>query len=134
MASLAGTAVLVVDDDADSLEILAYLVGQEGGTVRGASSAREALELLLTWTPDVLLLDISMPEIDGYELLSTIRGVARLRDVPAIAVTAHAYETDKQRCIEAGFAEHISKPYDGAALLELVARLASEKPRSTVAS
>ena len=83
---LTGTAVLVAEDNVDDREILEYLLGQHGGAVRSARTAREALEALLTWTPDVLLLDISMPDMDGFELLATIRGVARLRQVPAVAV------------------------------------------------
>ncbi len=125
--ALKGTAVLVADDDADNLEILTYLIGLEGGVVRGARTARDALELLLTWTPDVLLLDISMPEMDGYELLAAIRGVQRFCDIPAIAVTAHAYEHDKQRAKDAGFREHITKPYDAAVLIDLVEKLAPKR-------
>jgi CheY-like chemotaxis protein len=124
---LDGTAVLVADDDADNRDILQYLIGQQGGTVRGAGTARAALEMLLTWTPDVMVLDISMPDIDGYQLLEAIRGVARLREVPAVAVTAHAYERDKLRCIEAGFVEHVPKPYDPALLIDLLAGLAAQK-------
>jgi CheY-like chemotaxis protein len=56
-------------------------------------------------SPDVLLLVISMPDMDGFELLAMIRGVSRLREIPAIAVTAHAYAADRNRCLEAGFAE-----------------------------
>jgi CheY-like chemotaxis protein len=125
--ALNGTAVLAADDDADSLEVLQYLIGQEGGTVRAASSAKEALEVLLTWTPDVLLLDISMPDMDGYQLLAMIRGMARLRDVPAVAVTAHAYDRDKRRCAEAGFVRHLAKPYEAADLLDMVAELATKR-------
>jgi CheY-like chemotaxis protein len=121
---LTGTTVLVAEDNVDDREILEYVLGQKGGTVRSAKTAREALEVLLTWTPDVLLLDISMPDMDGFELLSTIRGVARLRQVPAVAVTAHAYERDKRRCLDAGFVEHLPKPYDADVLVDLVARLA----------
>jgi CheY-like chemotaxis protein len=118
---LDGTAILAADDDADNLEILQYLIGQQGGVVRTARTAAEALELLLVWTPDILVFDISMPDMDGYQLLETIRGVARLRGVPAMAVTAHAYESDKARCLAAGFAAHVSKPYDPGALIELLA-------------
>ncbi len=124
---LAGTAVLLADDDADSVAILEYLIAKEGGTVRTVKNAREALELLLTWTPDVLLLDIAMPDMDGVELLATVRGLARLRDVPAVAVTALAYESDRARCIEAGFVEHVSKPYEAEMLLDLIAALGSKK-------
>ena len=126
-SALAGTVVLVADDHSDRLEILTYLVSAEGGIVRSARTAREVLELLLTLTPDLMLLDISMPDIDGYELLATIRGIDRLRDVPAVAVTAHAYQDDKRRCAEAGFAEHIGKPYDPGALMDVVARLVVPK-------
>jgi CheY-like chemotaxis protein len=127
---LAGIGVLVVDDAPDSLEVLTYLVGQEGGTVRGAANARDALEILLEWTPQILLLDISMPDMNGYELLTTIRGMARLSEIPAVAVTAHAFAAehafaaDQQKSLEAGFAAHVSKPYDADALMALVAALA----------
>lgn len=130
--SLAGTGVLVADDNPDALEITEYVLGQQGGTVRGVRTAHEALEALLTWTPDVLLLDISMPDMDGIELLSTIRGISRLRQVPAVAVTGHAYQRDKRRCLNAGFAEHLSKPYDVEVLIDLVARLAPKKRAAAV--
>jgi len=125
--ALDGTAVLIADDDADNREILQYLIGQQGGTVRSAATAHDALEMLDTWTPDLMVLDISMPDIDGYQLLQTIRGVARLRTVPAVAVTAHAFERDKLRCIEAGFVKHVPKPYDPTVLIELLAGLAIQK-------
>jgi CheY-like chemotaxis protein len=128
--ALDGTAILVADDDADNREILQYLIGQQGGTVRSAGTARDALEMLNTWTPDLLVLDISMPDIDGYQLLRAIRGDARLRSVPAVAVTAHAYERDKLRCIEAGFVEHVPKPYDPAVLIDILAGLALQKASS----
>jgi CheY-like chemotaxis protein len=128
MTSLRETEILIVDDDDDGLDVLEYVIASEGAAVRKAKSAQEALELLLTWTPDVLLLDISMPDMDGVELLTTIRGVARLRDVPAVAVTAHAYERDKERSARAGFAAHVSKPYDVGALVGIIGSLVEKKP------
>jgi CheY-like chemotaxis protein len=128
VSALEGIAVLAVDDDRDGLEVLAYVIGQAGGEVRKARNAREALELLLTWTPDVLLLDISMPDMDGYELLRTIRGVRRLREVPALAVTALAFSRDEDRAAEAGFNAHVTKPFEVEDLIKLVERLASKKP------
>jgi CheY-like chemotaxis protein len=116
-----------VDDDGDSVEVLSYLIRQEGGAVRGARSGTEALELLLLWTPDVMLFDISMPAMDGFELLDALRGLERLRDIPAVAVTAHAFERDKCQCIEAGFVEHVSKPYDASTLMQLIARLSPNR-------
>jgi two-component system CheB/CheR fusion protein len=128
MTSLREAEILVVDDDHDSLEIIEYLIAREGGVVRKARNSREALELLLSCTPDVMLLDLSMPDMDGFELLTTIRGVARLSEVPAVAVTAHAYERDKERSAKAGFVAHVSKPYDVEALIKVIGDLVEKKP------
>jgi CheY-like chemotaxis protein len=126
--ALAGTSVLLVDDDADNSELLALYVEAQGADVRTAESARAALELLKTWKPDVMLLDISMPEMDGYDLLKAIRLDPTLRDTPAIAVTAHAFERDKRRAAQATFSAHVSKPYDCEALLYIVEKLTVAKP------
>jgi CheY-like chemotaxis protein len=127
-ARLDGTAVLVADDDADNLEIVGFIISAEGATVRTARNAREALDLLPTWTPDVVLLDIEMPSMDGYELLTAIRHHAGLHHVPAVAVTALGCASDKDRAFEVGFEAHMTKPFDGAALIDLVEWLAS-RPR-----
>lgn len=126
--ALDGTAILVADDDADNLELLAYLMSSEGAVVRTASSAREALDQLPSWTPDVILLDITMPDMDGYELLSVIRKRTDLHDVPAIAVTGLGRPSDKEQAFAAGFEAHMTKPFDEAALIDLVEWLAS-RPR-----
>lgn len=125
---------MLADDDADSREIVSFLLTQEGATVRAAQSAGEALELLVAWTPDVILLDIVMPVVDGYDLLSAIRNEPGLQDVPAVAITACAYPEDEARAFAAGFAAHVAKPFAGPALLALVERLAqrpgSDGPRT----
>jgi CheY-like chemotaxis protein len=128
-ATLEGTAVLVADDDPDNLELLAYIMSAEGATVRTASSASAAIELLPDWRPDVLLLDIEMPSMDGYELLSFIRSQDGLHNVPAVAVTGRGYPTDKERAFEAGFDAHMTKPFDGLALVELIEWLAAPSNR-----
>jgi CheY-like chemotaxis protein len=102
---LDGTAVLVADDDPDNLELLGFVISAEGATVRTAGSAREALDLLREWKPDVVLLDIEMPVVNGYELLSAIRRHTGLHDVPAVAVTglgSPSDPSDKDRSFEAG--------------------------------
>jgi len=114
----------MADDDADTLEVLEDLIADEGATVRSATSAREALEVLRTWTPDLLLLDISMPDMDGCELLTLIHRKAALREVPAVAVTGYDDARDKKRCTEAGFAGHIAKPFYVETLINLIATLA----------
>jgi two-component system, chemotaxis family, CheB/CheR fusion protein len=120
---LSGRAVLVADDDAESLDVIADVIAEEGATVRSATSAREALELLRTWRPDILLLDIAMPEIDGYDLLATIRREPSLRTIPAVAMTGHGYARDKQRAADVGFAKHITKPVDIDTLVHVIAEL-----------
>jgi CheY-like chemotaxis protein len=122
--ALNGTAVLLADDDAESLDVLRELVAEEGATVRTAIDATEVLDILQTWTPDVLLIDIGMPVMNGYQLLKRIRGTPGGGSIPAVAVTGYAYERDKQLCIAAGFAGYISKPFDGDVLIQLVAPLA----------
>jgi CheY-like chemotaxis protein len=122
--ALAGKAVLVVEDDDDNAELLASILALEGAEVRSAASATEVGEVLdATWRPDVMLLDISLPEMSGYELLGVLRTEARLERVPAIAVTARAFDRDKERAAAAGFAMHVTKPYDPADLILLVAKL-----------
>jgi CheY-like chemotaxis protein len=122
--ALNGTAILMADDDAETLEVLEGFIAEEGATVRSAASAREVLELLRTWTPDVLLLDISMPDMDGCELLVLIHRRADLREVPAVAVTGRDDARDLKRCAQAGFAAHVTKPFYVETLVELIATLA----------
>jgi CheY-like chemotaxis protein len=130
---LTGTSLLMVDDDPDALALLEFVTTLAGATVRTASSPGEALAALASFKPDVMLLDISLPEMDGYDLLKAIRRAPAMRNVPAIAVTARAHERDKQRTVDTGFSLHVSKPIDPEALVYLVATLkhqaeASEDP------
>jgi CheY-like chemotaxis protein len=120
---LAGTSVLMVDDDPDGLVLLQFVVELAGATVRTAMNAHDALEALKSFRPDVMLLDISLPQTDGYALLKAIRQDPAMRSVPALAVTAHAFERDKQRAAEAGFSVHVSKPFDAEALVHLLSKL-----------
>jgi CheY-like chemotaxis protein len=123
MTTLAGTAVLVVDDDVDNIELLSFAIEHAGGSVRSANDAVAALHVLGTWVPDILLIDLSMPRMDGYELLATLRSSRTFAQIPAVAVTAEAFDGVKERCIEAGFAEYVTKPFDVDALLALIETL-----------
>jgi CheY-like chemotaxis protein len=122
--ALNGTAILMADDDAEVLEVLQDLITDEGATVRSATSAHDALEVLRTWTPDIVLLDISMPDMDGCELLMLIHRQDALREVPAVAVTGYDDARDQKRCTDAGFAGHITKPFYVETLVNLIATLA----------
>jgi CheY-like chemotaxis protein len=126
--ALLGIAVLVVDNDPDNLDVIEHVITEYGGSVRTATDAREVLEILRTWRPDVMLLDIAMPEMDGYALLEAIRRDGTLRAIPAVAVTGHAYGHDKRRAADAGFARHVTKPVDIDVMIGVIAALVPDPP------
>ncbi|GAB1544245.1 hypothetical protein NUACC21_69210 [Scytonema sp. NUACC21] len=112
--NLNGIKVLVVDDDADSRDFIAFALEQSGALVTAVSSASEALEVMTRVMPDILVSDIGMPEMDGYEMLRQIRGWTKEQggQIPAIALTAYAGECDRKQALAAGFQVHISKPIE----------------------
>ena len=112
LADLTGRRVLLVDDDADALEMARDALSFAGATVVTASSAAEALAVLDHVPLDVAILDVGLPEVDGYELLRRIRrrGKNRQSDIPAAALTAYARSVDRTRSLQAGFQLHLSKP------------------------
>ncbi|MBE9049667.1 response regulator [Nostocales cyanobacterium LEGE 11386] len=123
---LTGVQVLVVDDDADSREFVAFVLEQEGCEVMAVSSAFAALQTLkqVKVKPDVLVSDISMPNMDGYMLISQLRSWTAEEggQIPAIALTAFAGNNDQQKALAAGFQMHLSKPFNPE---ELVAAIVS---------
>jgi signal transduction histidine kinase/CheY-like chemotaxis protein len=123
---LAGVRVLVVDDDADARDLITAVLGQSGAEVVTAASTVEALDALARARPHVLVSDLSMPGDDGYALLRRVRelGLDHERRMPAVALTAFARAEDRARALAAGYAVHVSKPVEPAALVEVVARLA----------
>ncbi|HLO89263.1 MAG TPA: ATP-binding protein [Nostocaceae cyanobacterium] len=109
---LNGVQVLVVDDDADSRDFIAFVLEQDGAEVKTVGSASEALQILAQEKTDVLVSDISMPEMDGYTLMRRVRTWTAERGgtIPAIALTAYAGEYDRNKATAAGFQLHVSKP------------------------
>jgi signal transduction histidine kinase/CheY-like chemotaxis protein/integral membrane sensor domain MASE1 len=124
LPSIADLRVLVVDDEADASELLRRLLTEHGCRVDTVASAAEALAALAGRAYDVLLTDISMPAMDGYELLRRVR-TGGPRVPRAIAVTALARPQDRARALAAGFDGHLAKPIDPTRLLQLLHRLAS---------
>ena len=127
---LSGIRVLVVDDDADSRDFIAFVLEQDGAIVTAAASGIEALEILAQSKVDVLVSDIGMPGMDGYMLMRQVRSKPPEQggQIPGIALTAYAGEVNQQQAISAGFQLHVSKPVDPD---ELVAAIASViKPSS----
>jgi two-component system, cell cycle response regulator DivK len=111
-AVFAGWTVLLVDDEQDSLEVAEMLLEMAGATVLTAGNGREALEILKTNKPRFILSDISMPEMNGWQMMEHLNQDRSLRDIPVIALTAFAMPGDRERAIEAGFANHITKPLE----------------------
>jgi CheY-like chemotaxis protein len=118
---LAGRKILVVDDDVRNVFALTSILEKRGMEVVAAETGREALQRLEAVPGiDILLLDIMMPELDGYETMRAIRAIPRLRSIPIIALTAKAMRGDREKCIEAGASDYIAKPVDVERLLSLL--------------
>ena len=109
MQNISDWDVIIVDDDEDNIGVLKLALEFHGANLRTATSAGECLKLLEN-KPNLLLLDIQMPAIDGFKLLEIIRSNHDWKDIPAIAVTARAMPEDKQHILDAGFDGYISKP------------------------
>jgi PAS domain S-box-containing protein len=127
--ALAGLRVLLVDDEADTREVLRVLLEVQGAIVTPASSAGEALELLQRRPMDVLLADIGMPEQDGYALIEAIRALPSSEAIiPAVAVTAYVSSRDRARAFKAGYGWHVGKPVDPDQLIAVVTAAARSHP------
>lgn len=120
---LDGVRVLVTDDQPDDRELLAMILGRQGAEVRTVSNGAEAIGVLQSWKPDVLVSDVAMPGKDGYTLIRNVRELPdhAVAGIPAIAVTAHARLEDRRRALESGFEYHIAKPIDRVRLIDAVA-------------
>jgi PAS domain S-box-containing protein len=126
LQDLTGVRVLAVDDEADSRGLLRVVLEAAGATVTTAASAAEALGLLESSPPDVLVADIGMPEMDGFDFIRHVRTLpARAAaQVPAAALTAFARSEDRTKALQAGFEMHLAKPVDPGELVASVATLA----------
>lgn len=118
-----GIEILVIDDEIDSLNILTLVFEQEGAEVRSAASAKEALDIFNKSTPDLIISDIGMPEVDGYTLITKIRALPQGQNLPAIALSAYAGDVHRQRSLDVGFQEHLNKPVDIYNLLSITTQL-----------
>jgi PAS domain S-box-containing protein len=121
--ALAGLRLLIVDDDADSREVLATLLASAGAEVRSAAFVREALEALNEWGPHVLVSDIGMPDEDGYDLIRKVRalGAAEGGQIPAIALTGYADVQEVERALAEGYQMHMAKPVEPSQLVKMIA-------------
>lgn len=118
--------VLVVDDNRDAAKILQMLLLASGHQVKLAHTGPTALAAALDYRPDVILLDIGLPELDGYEVAKRIRQEPLLRDIVLVALTGYEQETDRQRAQEAGFDHHLVKPADFQKVRQILAAVAAK--------
>jgi signal transduction histidine kinase/ActR/RegA family two-component response regulator len=119
--------ILIVDDNADAADTLSMYLSTVGHQLRVAYEGHGALALAADAAPDVLLLDIGLPDIDGYELAQRVRALPQTAHATLIALTGYGQHSDRERSIAAGFNYHLTKPVDAAALLRLLTTV-SERP------
>ena len=114
--------ILVVDDDPDMRTLAQVILEQQGAQVQVAANAMEVMEFFDRQPPDLLISDVGMPQIDGYQLMQSIRRRPPEQGglIPAIALTAYAGEYDQQQALKAGFQQHLAKPIEPAALVEAI--------------
>jgi signal transduction histidine kinase/CheY-like chemotaxis protein len=130
--TLEGVTAVVVDDEEDARNLIAKMLVKAGASVRTAKSAADALEVIKSQPPDVLVSDIGMPVEDGFHLIRAVRQLPAEQggSVPAIALTAYTRSEDRVRIFAAGFQMHLAKPADGVELLTMVESLARRHGRT----
>lgn len=128
--SLAGLRVFLVDDSEDTLVLIKRLLQREGALVTDTSLPKQALSLLKEGEFDILISDIGMPEMDGYELIRALRDWEgpRNRHLPAIALSAYTSTEDIRKALESGFQQHLSKPSPIKSIVKEVLRLTGKTP------
>jgi CheY-like chemotaxis protein len=121
-----GLCVLIVDDDPDFAEMLGEVLTRRGHTVTLAHGALEAIEAALRGRPDVILVDIGLPQIDGYQLAALVKARPELARTPLVAVTGYGSNAEQARSLAAGFTHHLVKP-DLSKLPQYLEKIAAER-------
>lgn len=109
---LVGWTVVVVEDDPDSQNVARIMLEKAGATVHVANNGQEGLEAIQRHNPRFVLSDISMPVMDGWQLIKELNNDRRTSEIPVIALTAHAMHGDRAKALEAGFVNYMTKPLD----------------------
>jgi two-component system CheB/CheR fusion protein len=123
-----GARVVVVEDNADSREVLCALIERAGFECRTAASGIAGLELIDEFAPDVVILDLGLPELDGFEVARRVRANPRHVGIQLIALTGYGQAADRAAAIQAGFDQHVVKPVVAERLLELLADVLGPSP------
>jgi signal transduction histidine kinase/ActR/RegA family two-component response regulator len=132
LGDLSGVRVFAIDDEEDALGLLRVVLEAAGADVVTISSAQEGLERLASARPDVLVVDVGMPEMDGFTFIRHVRSATdrAIRDIPAAALTAFARSEDRTKALQSGFEMHLAKPVDPGELVASVATLVRRSPRA----
>lgn len=118
---MAGEAILIVDDNPVNMKLVSFLLGNRGYDVRTAAGADEAMRLIAEKMPRLILMDLQMPGVDGFELTRRLKADPATRGAVIVAVTAYAMKGDEQRALDAGCDGYLAKPIDTRALPGIVA-------------
>ncbi len=121
------TTILCIEDNADNRMLVKRILEAEGYRFLGADDAAAALELIARDTPDLILMDINMPDIDGYTLTTRLRSMPDMQNVPIVALTANVMKGDRERSLEAGCDGYIQKPIDVDRLPKQVSNFLAQK-------
>ncbi len=105
-----GVSILILEDDQDTIELFASSLSKLGATVRTAMTAEDALAVLATWRPTIILCDLHLPGVDGYGFLERVRAISELDGIPIVAISASHPELEREKSLDAGFAAHLTKP------------------------
>jgi CheY-like chemotaxis protein len=124
--------ILIVEDNDDAAQMLCELLESRGHKVRRAPSGSAALEILRADPIDIILCDLGLPVMSGYELAKVLRSEPSLRDIPLVAVTGYSQPEDRRRSIAAGFDDHLVKPVTLQAIDGVLARFATREEKSNV--
>ncbi len=115
--------ILLVEDNVQNRYLMTFLLERSGYSVTVAEDGQEALDSLAAETPDIILMDMQLPRMDGYEATRRIKSDERLRGIPLVALTAHSMKGDRAKAVEAGCDEYVTKPVDADGLVALIERL-----------
>lgn len=118
---MSGQAILVVDDNASNLKLFTFLLAQPGYSVTTAASAEQALDVLQRLLPDLIIMDLQLPDVDGLTLTRQLKADPKTKSVPIVAVTASAMKGDEEKARAAGVDGYMSKPIEKRAFRAMVA-------------
>lgn len=119
--------VLLIEDNPQNRYLATFLLEQSGFTVRSAGDGPQGIELARSFVPDIVLLDIQLPTMDGYAVARLLRGIEELKNTPIVAVSSYAMVGDEDKALAAGCTAYIEKPIDPDTFVAAIARLCAAK-------